>query len=321
VANYKVAEANVHVGEAAIEQDKATLHKDEINLGYTVIKSPVKGTVVTRRVNVGQTVVSSLNAPSLFLIAKDLSRLQIWASVNEADIGRIRPGMPVHFTVDAYPNETFLGKVLQIRLNATMTQNVVTYTVVVETDNSDMKLKPYMTANLQFETDHHKDVLMVPNAALRWKPRSSQVVPALRASLRSAGNEEFGKEGRESRGEEAPARPAEGSKSADAKPAGPKAGGPKATESNAGGAKPDAAQAGQARPAKEHVERGRIWIKDGDYVRPVNVRIIATDGTNTEVTGRDLQDGLEVVVGENVAADESGDTTNPFAPKIFKGKK
>jgi hypothetical protein len=139
--------------------------------------------------------------------------------------------------------------------------------------------------------------------------------------LRSAGNEEFGKEGRESRGEEAPARPAEGSKSADAKPAGPKAGGPKATESNAGGAKPDAAQAGQARPAKEHVERGRIWIKDGDYVRPVNVRIIATDGTNTEVTGRDLQDGLEVVVGENVAADESGDTTNPFAPKIFKGKK
>src|SRR5208337_3014969 len=98
--------------------------------------SPVKGVIVDRRVNVGQTVVSSLSAPSLFLLAKDLSKMQVWASVNEADIGRIRPGVKVHFTVDAYPNEVFYGEVLQVRLNATMTQNVVTYTVVVTTDNT-----------------------------------------------------------------------------------------------------------------------------------------------------------------------------------------
>ena len=123
--------------------------------------------IIDRRVNIGQTVVASLNAPSLFLIAKDLTRMQVWASVNEADIGRIRsrPDMPVQFTVDAYPGEVFRGKVAQIRLNATMTQNVVTYTVVVATDNADLKLLPYLTANLQFEIEEHDNVLQVPSGA------------------------------------------------------------------------------------------------------------------------------------------------------------
>ena len=165
-----MAKANVGVDEAAIKQAEATLRQSQVNLGYCKIKSPVKGTIVDRRVNVGQTVVSSLSASSLFLLAKDLSKIQVWASVNEADIGRIQPGVKVHFTVDAYPNDTFLGEVLQVRLNATMTQNVVTYTVVVTTENKDMKLLPYMTASLQFEIERHENVLMVPNAALRWKP-------------------------------------------------------------------------------------------------------------------------------------------------------
>ena len=145
------------------------------NLGYTTIKSPVRGVIIDRRVNIGQTVVASLNAPSLFLIAKDLRRMQVWASVNEADIGHIRLDMPVRFTVDAYAGETFHGKVTQIRMNATMTQNVVTYTVVVTTDNSNGKLLPYLTANVQFEMDQRSDVLLVPNAALRWKPQASQM--------------------------------------------------------------------------------------------------------------------------------------------------
>ena len=136
----------------------------------------------------GQTVVSSLSASSLFLLAKDLSRIQVWASVNEADIGRIHPGVKVHFTVDAYPNETFLGEVSQVRLNATMTQNVVTYTVVVTTENKDMKLLPYMTASLQFEIERHENVLKVPNAALRWKPRPKQIAPDIRAETLAAMN-------------------------------------------------------------------------------------------------------------------------------------
>jgi HlyD family secretion protein len=127
---------------------------------------------VDRRINVGQTVVSSLNSPSLFLIAKDLKRLEVWASVNEADIGNIRSGQTVRFTVDTYPNRVFQGVVAedQPRLNATMNQSIVTYTVVVDTENADGKLLPYLTADLKFQVTTHPNVLMVPNAALRWRP-------------------------------------------------------------------------------------------------------------------------------------------------------
>jgi HlyD family secretion protein len=174
-ANYKVAVANVAMGKASVRQAKANLDLARTNLGYTEIRSPIDGVVVTRRVNVGQTVVASLNAPSLFLIAKDLKRMQVWASVNEADIGRIGLDTPVQFTVDAVPNRIFHGKVTQIRLNAQTTQNVITFTVVVTTENLDGKLLPYLTANLQFETDHRTNVFLVPNAAVRWKPAVSLV--------------------------------------------------------------------------------------------------------------------------------------------------
>jgi len=186
LANYEVAKANVAAGVATIRQNKASVETARINLGYCTIKSPVRGTIIDRRVNIGQTVVASLNAPSLFLIAKDLTKMQVWASVNEADIGHIRVDMPVRFTVDAYPGQTFRGKVTQIRMNATMTQNVVTYTVVVTTDNSSGKLLPYLTANVQFEMDQRADVLLVPNAALRWKPQASQIDPVVSKTAISA---------------------------------------------------------------------------------------------------------------------------------------
>src|SRR6185369_2452791 len=134
-ANFDIAKANVEVGKTAISQAEASLKLAQTNLGYTVIKSPVKGTVIDRRVNVGQTVVASLNAPSLFLIAKDLRRMEVWASVNEADIGKLKIDMPVNFSVDSFPNETFHGNISQIRYNATMNQNVVLYTVIITTDN------------------------------------------------------------------------------------------------------------------------------------------------------------------------------------------
>lgn len=187
LSNYKAAKANVSVGEAAINQARAALELAKTNLNYTVIKSPIEGVIVARRVNIGQTVVASLNAPSLFLIAKDLRRIQVWASVNEADIGRIHVDMPVSFTVDAYPGEVFRGKVSQIRLNAAIAQNVVTYTVVVVTENPDGKLFPYMTANLQFEIHHRSKVLQVANAALRWKPLPEQIAPDARETEAVAG--------------------------------------------------------------------------------------------------------------------------------------
>lgn len=181
---YEIAKANVDVGITSIAQAKdavaqaaATLRKAQQNLDYCTITSPVNGVIIDRRVNIGQTVVASLNAPSLFLIAKDLRRLQVWISVNEADIGQIRPGQQVSFTVDAFPGETFEGEVGKIRLNAVVTQNVVTYTVEVTTDNSGGRLLPYLTANARFIVHRRDEVLLVPNAALRWSPKPGQIAP------------------------------------------------------------------------------------------------------------------------------------------------
>ncbi|MDD3813178.1 MAG: efflux RND transporter periplasmic adaptor subunit [Desulfocapsaceae bacterium] len=171
---YKIALAQVAVSEAAIQQAEAALKRAQRNLGYCIITSPVKGIIIDRRVNTGQTVVASLNAPSLFLLAKDLTRIQVWVAVNEADIGKIHPGLPVTFTVDAFPGETFRGEVGKVRLNASMTQNVVTYTVEITTDNSDGRLLPYLTANVQFQLQQLTNVLQAPNAALRWSPPAEE---------------------------------------------------------------------------------------------------------------------------------------------------
>ena len=179
LSDYESAKANVASGKAIIRQNIASVKTARINLGYCTIKSPVRGTIIERRVNIGQTVVATLNAPSLFLIAKDLSKMQVWASANEADIGRIRLKMPVRFTVDAYDGEEFRGEVTQIRMNAQMTQNVVTYTVIVTTDNSSGKLLPYLTANVHFEVNKRSGVLLVPNAGLRWTPDAEQVDPTV----------------------------------------------------------------------------------------------------------------------------------------------
>jgi HlyD family secretion protein len=183
-ANYEIAKANVALDEASVKEALATtiqaaasLDKVQRTLDYCTITSPVKGIIIDRRVTIGETVVSSFNTPSLFLIAKDLTRMQVWVSVNEADIGSIHPGQPVSFTVDAFPNRTFQGKVGKVRLNATMTQNVVTYTVEVNTDNSDGRLLPYLTANAQFLSGERHGVLLVPNAALRWRPQIDLIAP------------------------------------------------------------------------------------------------------------------------------------------------
>lgn len=187
LTTFATSQALVDAGEAALSQSRqmlekarAALKQAETNLSYTSIRSPVDGIVIDRRVNVGQTVVSGLTASSLFLIAEDLRRLEVWASVNEADIGGIRKGQKVRFTVDAFPNEGFYGIVKEIRLNAQMTQNVVTYPVVVSVDNSSGRLLPYMTANLQFEVNQCENVQLISNAALRWRPQLSQVAPDAR---------------------------------------------------------------------------------------------------------------------------------------------
>ena len=163
-------DAAVNAAAGAVEQAKAQLHQAELNLAYTNITSPKDGTVISRSVDVGQTVAASLSAPTLFLIAEDLRKMQVDTSVAEADIGKLQPGMLGTFTVDAYPGERFTGKVRQVRNAPQSVQNVVTYDAVIDVDNADLRLKPGMTANCTFVTSNKTDVLRIPNAALRFLP-------------------------------------------------------------------------------------------------------------------------------------------------------
>lgn len=168
--NYAAAKAQESAAKAQIAQAEASLRTAEINLRYTKIISPVNGTVVSRSVDVGQTVAASFQTPTLFNIAQDLKKMQIDSSVVEADIGKIKVGQPVEFTVDAYPDITFKGKVSQVRNAPIVVQNVVTYDVVIHLDNSELKLKPGMTANVFIIISNKKDILRIPNAALRFRP-------------------------------------------------------------------------------------------------------------------------------------------------------
>ena len=260
--------------EAALEQCKAALKQAEINLDNTIIKSPIKGIIIARRANIGQNVGPEPNAPSLFLIAKDLKKMQIWASVDEADIGVIKEGITASFTVDAFPNEEFKGKVIQIRKDAQRIQNVVEFTVVLVFDNSDLKLMPYMTANIRFEIDTHKDVLLVPNAALRWKPG-----PELVEDL------------------------------------GVKIGG---GDTNSSITLKALVAPKDMYDALDNQNSGIVWLmsQDAKHLRHIVVQTGVTDGTLTEISGQDVKEGMEVVIGQSSQPSPfPRPTINPFIPE------
>ena len=265
-ANYEVAKANVSVARSGIAQAQADLDKAQRNLDFCIISSPVRGVIIDRRVNIGQTVVSSLNAPSLFLIAQDLTKMQIWVSMNEADIARIKPGAPVTFTCDAFPGRQFEGTVGKVRLNATMTQNVVMYTVEVNTENPDNVLLPYLTANVTFTVGRQSNVLLVPNAALRWSPSSPNEMAA-DARSQNLIDPPAGKNPSHAKG----------------------------------------ANGGQ----------GIVWLKNGEFVRPVEVKVGTSDGSYTAVAADNLSEGEEVVTGE-ITGSEPGATQNPFVPHFIR---
>ncbi len=180
---YNTAKAQYEIARAQVKKAEAGLNQANTNLGYTRIVSPVDGVVIAKNVEVGQTVAASFQTPTLFTVAPDLTKMQIDTNVDEADISKIKKGMEANFTVDAYPDGKFKGSVSQIRLSPTVTQNVVTYNVVISVDNSHLMLKPGMTANVTFIVDSKKDVIKIPNAALRFKmpdSASTKVEPTQR---------------------------------------------------------------------------------------------------------------------------------------------
>lgn len=176
--NYLSAKAQIRAAQAQVDQSRASLNLAQTNLRYTQILSPVNGTVISRSIDVGQTVAASFQTPTLFTIAQDLTKMQIKADIDEADIGRIQVNQPVTFTVDAYPEITFKGKVSEIRNAPTTVQNVVTYNIMVNVDNPDLKLKPGMTTNVSIVIDNKQDILRVPNAALRLRIQDKSIANA-----------------------------------------------------------------------------------------------------------------------------------------------
>lgn len=183
-AQLESARSQVESSRAQVEQARASLKVSETNLKYTTIRSPVNGIVISRNVDVGQTVAASLQAPTLFTIAKDLTQMQVDTNVSEADIGRIAKGQEATFTVDAYPERTFRGRVSEIRNAPQTIQNVVTYDVVIQVDNRDLKLKPGMTANVSIQIEHKENILKVPNSALRFRPESARKEEAVKTGNR-----------------------------------------------------------------------------------------------------------------------------------------
>ena len=293
-AEFNVAQSNYSVARANLTSAQISLQKARQNLSYTNIYSPIDGVVVERAMDVGQTVAASLSAPKLFVIANDLSRMQILASVDESDIGKIVAGQPVTFTVQSFPERQFTGAVEQVRLNSTTLNNVVSYTAVVSVENKDGKLLPGMTASVKLVTASADSVLTVPATALRFTPP----------------------EGARTTAPATPTRPRADSTAAPTGVAGAPAGGFPAGGFPGG---PGGANA-QRRPRPTGTQPGSmatLWTVDTEGVlTPHRVRVGISDGQRTQVTARDLQQGASIVISaaQPGATTASTTTTNPLQP-------
>jgi HlyD family secretion protein len=339
--------ATIALDEATIVNKIATLKAAQVNLAYTNIVSPVVGTVTTRAIDVGQTVAASLSSPTLFLIGKDLTKMQVDTNVSEADVGSVHVGQDAFFTVQAYPGRTFRGKVTMIRHGPITVQNVVTYDVVVAVENPDRALFPGMTADTHIVIDEHDGVLRVPLPAVRFNPEglarsrgtgtrneeaAAAPVPAESGPGTGAGEggpastgagtaarPEGAREGRRSRLEGRPeGRPERRSEDGpERRPEGAAAG--------AGNGRPGGRERwGEARPAEANVRKSRVWVLNGDgTLRAVEVTTGLDDGALIEVSGKDLNPGDKVVVNQIVPGDQGrgGAGANPaFRPGQGQGQ-
>jgi HlyD family secretion protein len=424
------AQAQLVSSQAQVTQAEATLNQNQVNVEHTIITAPIDGIVIQRSVDVGQTVAASLQSPTLFIIAADLTKMQVNASIDEADVGRIRPGQAVTFRVDAYPGQQFEGAVAQIRLQPVVVQNVTTYGTIINVPNPELKLKPGMTANLRVQIATRSDVLRVPNAAIRFRPTNdifaalNQTPPETQFSRGDRGQGGRGRSdvpadadvptmGKPARSESAPKQsPASADKS---KPQGPSASaqqgasisggregrgsfgdrsggfegrsGGRGGGGGFGGGSPDAggsdgdrrarmmerfkdmsadeqkqflarmkergvdvgafeaaasknpersgASTKQTARSAETIDalfaplppvesRGRVWLFVNKELKPVNLRLGITDGTNTELLSGELQPGMEVVTGVLTGAStrpgQPAGAGNPLLPQGGRGR-
>jgi HlyD family secretion protein len=273
----------VQAAEAQVQQAAAALQLAEVNLTHTTITSPIDGIVVSRDVNVGQTVAASLSAPTLFTIANDLTKMQVIANIDQADIGLVENAKSVKFSVDAFPGKDFDGKIEQMRLNPQNVQNVVTYNVVIDVDNPEQKLKPGMTANLTVTIDERNNVLKVPNAALRFMPQDG-------SGQRTGGGNGNGQGRRQSNGN----------------------GSGDASQRSGNGSDV------QFAPATAPVLNGQtrvVWVmgQDGTPQRR-RVKVGLTDGASTEIVEGNLVEGELVITGQTLTSASKANTNQTSAP-------
>ncbi len=276
--NYETAKANYNASLASLE-------KAQINLNYATIVSPINGVIVSRSVDEGQTVAASFNTPTLFSIAQDLTKMQVVASIDEADIGQVKEGNKVLFTVDAFPDDEFAGEVIQIRLEPTISQNVVTYNVLIDAPNPDLKLMPGMTANLNIMVAKESNVLKIESKALRYSP-SQDVLIEMRKQMMS------------NRNNEGTARPMPGGTSRGQIPTG---------AMRTGGMQ---GMLSRDLPDGEAL----VWVKTEKLIRPKRIKTGLSDGSYTTII-EGLDEGEEVVTGENKKKKEqNGEQKSPFLP-------
>lgn len=277
--DYVTSKSNYFTAKANLTSARTSLDQAKTNLGYAFIYSPIKGKIINKNVEEGQTVAASLSAPTLFTIAEDLSKMQILADVDESDIGQIKVGQMAKFTVQAYPEKTFTGKVVQIRLGSTVVSNVVNYVVVVNADNNDGLLLPGMTATIDFYVDERDNVLMIPNAALRFQPTEkmrAQLTARMekeRANMPDSLKQRFRSQGR---------------------PGGQRA-------SGFGGGRGI---------------RGTFWYLDKDGNPEMGFAVLGlTDGRNTEIVrSRIAKEGTQVITGFETQSEEQNQNSNILSP-------
>jgi HlyD family secretion protein len=282
-AGVEQSQAQVQAAEAQVQQAAAALQLAEVNLAHTTITSPIDGIVVSRDVNVGQTVAASLSAPTLFTIANDLTKMQVIANIDQADIGLVENAKSVKFSVDAFPGKDFDGKIEQMRLNPVNVQNVVTYNVVIDVDNPEQKLKPGMTANLTVTIDERNNVLKVPNAALRFTPQD-------RSAQRTGGGNGNSQGRRQSGGGDASQRGGNAGNGADV----------------------------QFAPSTAPVLAGQtriVWVmgQDGTPQRR-RIKVGLSDGVSTEVVEGNLVEGEMVITGQTLSSASRTNANQGSAP-------
>ena len=273
---YDAAVAQLEVSKAQVAQAQASLNQANVDLNNTVIRSPVDGIVVSRSVDVGQTVAASLQAPVLFLIANDLSKMQVDTNVSEGDVGNVWVGQDVTFSVDAYPTRRFRGRVLQVRNAAIMVQNVVTYDAVIGVDNNELLLKPGMTANAEFLVSRKDDVIKIPNAALRFRPPSERQPVQVAASSQPTGE------------------------------------GATAAATGAGGRRggnPNDGQSSRGREQRAN-RQGTIYVLRDEKPTPVRVRLGISDGSSAELISGDVKVGEHVIL--SMASSQTSTTQRRF---------